>query len=144
MAEAEYWLQHLQSNGFRPTAPRKAVVEIITSSRRVLNPMEVFDLARVHYPKLGLVTVYRTIEKLEKLGLLQRVHLPTGCQGYVAAYDRHQHLLICQKCGSVEYFGGDQETLENLLTDVEKKSGYRVREHWLQLFGECADCRELS
>ena len=135
------WLQCLQSNGYRLTAPRQAVVEIVASSQRVLNPFEVFELARKRYPRLGLVTVYRTIEKLEELGLLQRVHQPSGCQGFVAAFTGHQHLLICQECGSVEYFGGDQETLDALVTDVEQRSGYNVCEHWLQLFGVCANCR---
>ena len=131
----------MQANGYRLTAPRQAVVEIVASSRRVLNPIEVFELARVSYPKLGLVTVYRTIEKLEELGLLQRVHQSSGCQGFAAAFSGHQHLLICQECGLVDYFSGDQETLEGLVADVEKKSGYFIQEHWLQLFGVCAHCQ---
>ena len=138
------WLQCLQDNGYRLTAPRQAVVEIVASSQRVLNPLEVFGLARESYPRLGLVTVYRTIEKLEELGLLQRVHQPSGCQGFVAAFSGHQHLLICRECGQVEYFTGDQVTIEDLVTNVEKKSGYFVQEHWLQLFGVCADCQTES
>jgi Fur family transcriptional regulator, ferric uptake regulator len=137
----EDWLQCLQDNGYRLTAPRQAVVEAITTHQRVLNPQEVFELARENHPRLGLVTVYRTIEKLEELGLLQRVHQPSGCQGFVAAFNGHQHLLICQRCGLVEYFGGDQETLDRLVIDVEEKSGYYVREHWLQLFGLCTECK---
>ncbi len=135
------WLQCLLDNGYRLTAPRQAVVEIVASSQRVLNPLEVYEMARERYPRLGLVTVYRTIDKLEELGLLQRVHQPSGCQGFVAAFSGHQHLLICQECGQVEFFGGDQETMEELVANVEKKSGYFVQEHWLQLFGMCAGCQ---
>ena len=135
------WLQCLQGNGYRLTAPRQAVVETIASFQRVLSPFEVFEFARQRYPRLGLVTVYRTIEKLEELGLLQRVHQPSGCQGFVAAFSGHQHLLICQECGSVEYFGGDQETLDRLMSDVEEKSGYSVQAHWLQVFGLCTECQ---
>jgi Fe2+ or Zn2+ uptake regulation protein len=83
--------------------------------------------------------VYRTLEKLEELKLIQRVHLPQKCQAYIAAFDGHQHLIICQECGLVEFFQGDN--LESLVSRVEMESGYEVKEHWLQLFGLCADCQ---
>lgn len=98
-------------------------------------------MARKRYPRLGLVTVYRTIEKLEELGLLQRVHQPSGCQGFVAAFSGHQHLLICHGCGRVEYFQGELEQMTNLMSVVEIQSGYQIQEHWLQLFGTCDRCR---
>lgn len=137
----EGWLERLKTNGYRLTGPRQAVVEVVAASQYVLNPMEVFDQARQRYPRLGLVTVYRTIEKLEQVGLLQRVHQPSGCQGFVAALRGHQHLLICQDCGKVEFFGGELEQIEPLMAVVERQSGYEVQEHWLQLFGRCAACK---
>lgn len=137
----EGWLERLKTNGYRLTGPRQAVVEVVAASQYVLNPMEVFDQARQRYPRLGLVTVYRTIEKLEQVGLLQRVHQPSGCQGFVAALRGHQHLLICQDCGKVEFFGGEMEQIEPLMAVVERQSGYEVQEHWLQLFGRCAACK---
>jgi Fur family ferric uptake transcriptional regulator len=136
------WLERLHDNGYRLTAPRQAVVEILASSQRVLSPMDVYELARTRYSRLGLVTVYRTIEKLEELDLLQRVHQPSGCQGFVASFSGHQHLLICQCCGQVEYFGGDRESINQLIVDVGLKSGYQIEDHWLQLFGLCASCQE--
>jgi Fe2+ or Zn2+ uptake regulation protein len=141
VALIEDWLERLKTNGYRLTGPRQAVVEVVAASQYVLNPMEVFDQARQRYPRLGLVTVYRTIEKLEQVGLLQRVHQPSGCQGFVAALRGHQHLLICQDCGKVEFFGGELEQIEPLMAVVERQSGYEVQEHWLQLFGRCAACK---
>jgi Fur family ferric uptake transcriptional regulator len=136
------WLEQLQANGYRLTAPRQVVVEIIASSPRILSPLDVYDLARTRAPGLGLVTVYRTMEKLEELGLLQRVHQPSGCQGFIAAFSGHQHLLICQSCGMVEYFEGQHERLDALIADLAETSGYRIQEHWLQLFGLCSNCRD--
>lgn len=137
----EDWLLRLQENGYRLTEPRQAVVEVIASSQRVINPLEVFSQARQRYPSLGLVTVYRTIEKLEELHLVQRVHQPSGCQGFVAAFRGHQHLLICEACGQVEFFSGEDEQIEGWTAALEQESGYTIREHWLQLFGLCAACR---
>jgi len=105
------WLNCLQANGYRLTAPRRVVVETLASSQRILSPLDVYESARERYPGLGLVTVYRTIEKLEELGLLQRVHQTSGCHGFISAFSGHQHLLICQECGLVEFFSGEDENI---------------------------------
>ena len=138
---ASEWLAQLQANGYRLTSPRRAVVETIASSQRVLTPLDVYEQTRRRYPRLGLVTVYRTIEKLEELDLVQRVHRPTGCQAFVAAFSGHQHLLICQSCGRVEFFSGDDDQIDHLMSQVGDESGYLVDHHWLQFFGICAGCR---
>ena len=135
------WLSCMRDNGYRVTAPRRAVVQVIANSERVLNPFEIFELARAHYSRLGLVTVYRTIDKLEELDLVQRVHRPTDCQAFVAGFTGHQHLLICQNCGRVVYFSGDSDEMEGLMSEVSQESGFRVQEHWLQLFGVCEECQ---
>lgn len=135
------WLACLHENGYRLTEPRRAVVETIATSQHVLNPFDVFELARAKYPKLGLVTVYRTIEKLEELDLVQRVHRPSDCQAFIAAFSGHQHLLICQQCGRVEFFSGERERMDALIHSVSEDSGYQIREHWLQLFGLCKSCQ---
>ncbi len=136
---AEDWLERLQANGYRLTDSRRAVVKIIAGSSIVLTPLDVFEKARAGHPGIGLVTIYRTLDKLEELGLIQRVHQPSGCQAFAAALSGHQHLLICQHCGKVCYFSGDH--LDGLVGNVEGESGFRVNEHWLQLFGLCSDCR---
>ncbi len=64
-------------------------------------------MARKKYPAIGLVSVYRTLEKLEELHLIQRVHQPSGCQAFISACHGHQHLLLCQNCGQVTFFEGD-------------------------------------
>ena len=135
----ELWLAQLHENGCRITDARRAVVEAVEGSMCALTPVEVYDLARRKYPALGLVTVYRTLEKLEELHLIQRVHQPQGCQAFISAGEGHQHLLLCQTCGQVEFFDGDD--LDLLTKAIAKKTGYQIREHWLQLFGLCASCR---
>ncbi len=136
------WLEKLQQNGYRLIGSRRTVVEIIASSERVLSPLEVYDLARKQHPGIGLVTVYRTLEKLEELGLIQRVHQPQGCQSFIAAFHGHQHLILCSQCGKVQFFGGDN--LEPLFHAIGQETGYQIQDHWLQLFGLCDECRSSS
>jgi len=136
---AELWLTELQENGYRLTEARRAVVEVIQKSNHALTPVQVFDTARKKYAALGLVTVYRTLEKLEQLELIQRVHQPEGCQAFIAASQAHQHLLLCQNCGQVKFFEGDD--LNALIAAISRKTGYQIHEHWLQLFGLCQNCK---
>lgn len=133
------WFKTLRQHGYRLTAPRRAVVEVVVETRQYLNPSEIYNLAQARYARLGLVTVYRTLEKLEELGLVQRVHRPDHCQAFVAEISGHKHLLLCEHCGGVEYFEGDD--LEDLINTVEDDSGYKINSHWLQFFGTCQECR---
>jgi Fur family ferric uptake transcriptional regulator len=139
---ADLWLSQLQENGYRLTEARKAVVETVAATQHALSPVEVYDRARSSSPKLGLVTVYRTLEKLEQLGLIQRVHQAHGCQAFIACGSGHEHLLLCTKCGAAEHFTGDE--LGPLITSISKQTGYKVEEHWLQLFGLCKKCRKAG
>ncbi len=133
------WLTLLKKNGCRLTEPRRVVVELVANAKRVLTPLEVYDMARKQRPALGLVSVYRTLEKLEELNLIQRVHQPQGCQAFVAAGHGHQHLLLCENCGKAEFFEGDD--LAALMQSIARKTGYKVKDHWLQLFGLCKSCK---
>jgi Fe2+ or Zn2+ uptake regulation protein len=101
--------------------------------------MAIFDMGRCKYPKLGLVTVYRALEKLEELGLIQRVHQANGCHAYLRAADGHEHILLCTRCGQVVYFAGDD--LSGLIEKVARQSGFTIQDHWLQLHGLCEHCK---
>jgi Fe2+ or Zn2+ uptake regulation protein len=138
--QCEVWLEKLQESGYRLTGSRRTVVEIVAHSERALSPLEIYDLARAQHESLGLVTVYRTLEKLEDLHLIQRVHQPEGCQAFIAAFTGHQHLILCSRCGRVQFFDGDN--LDGLFQNIGQQTGYQVRDHWLQLFGLCAGCQE--
>jgi Fe2+ or Zn2+ uptake regulation protein len=138
----ETWLTQLNENGYRLTRSRRAVVETVAKSRRALTPLQVYEAARKAHRGIGLVSVYRTLERLEELGLIQRVHQPVGCQGFVAAREGHQHLLLCERCGRFAFFAGDD--LDPLIGSISRKSGYQIRAHWLQLFGLCRDCRQQT
>ena len=139
---SETWLDSLQGSGYRLTGALRSIVEILCGSTRALTPLELYDLGRKAHAGLGLVTVYRALEKLEELGLVQRVHQPDGCHMYLRATRQHEHLLMCTGCGRAEYFSGDD--LDGLMQNIARQSGFDIREHWLQLFGLCAACQAES
>ncbi len=133
------WLDSLQASGYRITGSLRAVVEVIATSNFICSPMEIYLQAARQYPGLGLVTVYRTLEKLEDLGLVERVHREDGCHSYIAAAEGHQHLLICTNCKRAEHFSGDD--LSPLMAELGTTRGFHIQGHWLQLFGLCRDCQ---
>lgn len=133
------WLRALQASGYRLTAPLRALVEVLAGSERALEPVELYDLGRQKCPGLGLVTVYRTLEKLQELGLVQRIHQDQGCHRYLRAASGHEHTLLCTRCGRVVFFAGDD--LSELCVELAQRTGFSIQEHWLQLFGLCADCQ---
>ncbi len=139
MEQLQHWIEILEENGCRITSPRRVIIEILLNSPRALEPTEIYDLGREINPGIGLVTVYRTLEKLEELGLIQRIHHEDGCHMVMPAVEGHQHYLVCTACGKTTVFRGDD--LGALFSRVETNTGYQVNDHWLQLFGTCPDCK---
>lgn len=134
------WKQVLADAGYRVTRPRKVVVEVLGQAEVPLGAQEICELGRALHPDLGLVTVYRTLDLLEELGLACRVHLNGGCHGYLASVPGHRHRLLCERCGrSIEFLG--RNDLDVLIANLEAKTGYRIHEHLLQLLGLCPECQ---
>jgi Fe2+ or Zn2+ uptake regulation protein len=133
------WKKKLSEQGCRLTDARAAVIDVVAQSEIVLKPLEVYELARNSNPRLGLVSVYRTMEKLEELGLIQRVHQSDDCQAFVASKPGHHHLLICTNCGRYEYFQGGH--LDPFFETLIDQTAYKISEHWMQVFGLCESCQ---
>lgn len=134
------WLDCLQKEGYRLTGPRRAVVDALASAESSMTAADLYEIGRGQHKRLGLVSVYRTLDKLEELGLIQRVHRPDGCHAYISALEGHHHLLLCEACGRVEVFRGDD--LKEFTQNLESESGFEIHEHWLQFFGLCDQCQE--
>ncbi|MBN1877219.1 MAG: transcriptional repressor [Anaerolineae bacterium] len=139
----EDWEQILTAAGHRITAPRQAIMQVLAQSETPLSPQEILERGLAYHVRLGLVTVYRTLELFEEFGLACRVHLAEGCHGYVLRQPGHRHVLLCQECGrSIEFSG--QDDLDTLVARVAARTGYRIADHWLQLFGVCPACQEIE
>lgn len=137
---SQNWENQLSQNGYRITQPRRAILDIIADTDRPLSPLEIYDLARKIHSGIGLVTVYRTIEKLEELNLVKHIHHVGECQTVFRSTNEHQHLLICTKCGRSLYFNGLDT--EEQFKQIGEKYGYQVTDHWLQLAGLCSECQK--
>ncbi len=129
----------LRERGLRCTAQRLAVLKALDQTAHHLSAAEVLSTVRQALPKVGLATVYRTLELLADLGLVARVHLEDGCHRYTAASSGHRHQLICRNCGLVIEFG--ECALGGLAESIAQRTEFAIEGHWLQLYGRCRDCQ---
>ena len=135
----ENWKTALHQNGYRVTQPRLQVMEILAGSEIPLTPQDIYQLSLELDSPPGIASVYRTLEMLDDLGLIQQIHQPGGCHAICPAVEGHKHLLICTGCGQMRVVEGN-ENISEYINKIEDQTGYQVQEHWLQLFGTCQDC----
>jgi len=140
MPSEEEIVAQLSQAGLRVTQARRAVVRVILEADRALTPAQIFELARRQWPRMGLVTAYRTLELLAQLGFVRRIHSDDGCNSYARASFGHRHDLICRQCGRVVEFEGCD--LSELLDRVQAETGFTISTHVLELAGTCPRCQK--
>jgi len=142
MEEQEIYNQFkegLLNSGSKITDPRKAIIGVFAGMEKPLTPMEVFERSKAVYPRIGLMTVYRTIEILISIGLLDRIHNVHGCEAVFLSPSKHQHLLLCSSCGTAVYFDGLD--VQDEFKRIEGKFNFNITDHWMQVFGTCSECK---
>lgn len=129
----------LNENGYKLTSQRRTVLKTISDSYAHMTPADVYEQARQDNPKVGLVTVYRTLELLSDLGLICRVHREGRSRSYTLAPSGHHHHMICTQCGAVTDFTAcNLNELENKLS---RDTGFQIEGHVLEFSGRCRNCQ---
>ena len=129
----------LIGRGYKLTQPRRAVLHALAETASSLSPAEIRARAQRVYSRTGLVTVYRTLDVLVECGVVRKVHQSDGCHSYAPASEGHAHHVICANCHAVAEF--DMCDLGDLLKVVQRRTGYKVQQHVLELSGLCPNCR---
>jgi Fur family ferric uptake transcriptional regulator len=137
---AETTIASLLAKGHRDSAARRAVIELLGRQDCCLAAQEIFDRLRSEGRRVGIASVYRTLEQLTREGFVQRIDVGYGTARFepVHADGQHHHHLVCDDCGKVEAFADDE--LERVLGRVERRTGYSVAGHDVVLRGACDDC----
>ncbi len=139
MRTTEEIIEALHERGCRVTGPRRAIVEYVLRQRQSFSAEEVFHALRRKEPRIGRATVFRTLDLLTKLGLVERVHHPSGVHRYVVVSDEHRHHVVCVRCGRVAEFSGCN--VESVLSLVADQTRFRILDHRLELTGLCDECQ---
>jgi Fur family ferric uptake transcriptional regulator len=146
MPNVEEIMERLNKEGCRNTAPRRLVVDEIVHRSLPFTSAELLQTVQRDAPGIGRATVFRTLELLCHLGIVQRIHEDAQggrCHTYLACGDHHHHHLICKSCGTVRDFEEDK-ALDALLREVEQRTAFRIEDHRLELVGLCPKCKDES
>lgn len=137
--QIQQWCFVLQRAGYRLTPARRAIVATIADFCSPFDVYHILICARGKHPNLGLATVYRTLETLEAVGLIQRLHDDHGCHNYIGLGEEIPPLVRCASCGRLDYLEG--VSLQTLLDTVAEQYGYQIERYYLQLSGVCGGCQ---
>jgi Fur family transcriptional regulator, ferric uptake regulator len=138
------WEAHAVSTlahaGRRAGRARQLVVALLARQRCCLSANEIFEALRAKDRKIGLASVYRALDQLTTLQLVQRLEFPDAARYEpMLPTGEHHHHLVCDDCGKVEPFA--DRPLERALDRVGEAVGFQVDAHDVLLRGACADCR---
>ena len=126
----------------RHTRPRQLIAERLVELAASGADFTVDDLwheLRQEEPRLGRATVYRSVEKLVNMGLLDRVEFANGTHHYRVCGDSHHHHLTCTQCHRVVEV--DVCLPVDQFTAISNQTDFAIEGHSLTLFGRCANCR---
>jgi Fur family ferric uptake transcriptional regulator len=138
------WEEHargaLQRAGHRRGGARTAVIEALAGHDCAVTALDLEDELRGSAAEVGRASVYRALEQLEQLGLVQRVEVCRGTAGYerIDPTGHHHHHAICRDCGRMVPF--EDPTLERALDEVAGTMSFDVTEHDVVLRGRCDRC----
>jgi Fe2+ or Zn2+ uptake regulation protein len=124
--------------GYRLTGPRRAVAELVAGREGHFTAADIAADARTHRPGIGRATIFRALDVLLELGVVERIDLPTGEHAYVTCEPRHHHHVVCSICGRATEV--EDAGLRSVVNEIERQTGYRVDTHRLELFGVCPAC----
>lgn len=134
----------LKEHGLKKTKQRVLVLEALAScGDEHLTAEEIYEIVKAEFPEIGLATVYRTIQLLSELGLVESIQLGDGYVRYEigkigGTEAHHHHHLICLECGKIISFRDD--LLDELEKQIKESVSFQVINHEVKLYGYCEAC----
>jgi len=141
---ANEWTEHalrtLADAGYRSSEPRQTVIETMAGQGCSVTAREIADVVRDEGSHIGLASIYRTLDLLDRTGLAQRFEVGEGSARYEPAYPtgEHHHHIVCDSCGDVVPF--EDEALEQAIERLAGRVDFAVNAHDVTLHGECPAC----
>ncbi len=130
----------VRQNGGRLSSSRLAVLEALFAADGPVAADYIADGSDGRSEKLDRVSVYRTLEHLEQLGVVQHVHLGHGPGLYVLTGRGEREYLVCERCDRVT--GVDPALLDPVREQIRDAFGYSARFTHFPISGLCARCAE--
>ena len=131
----EKLLAILEKTGHSNTKPRQLIFEILSNQK----PISINELIKKVGDSMDRVSVYRTVELFEKIGIIQRVNI--GWKYKIELADKfieHHHHLVCLNCRNIVDI--NEQSLESLIDKIAEQYDYKIENHQIELQGYCIKC----
>jgi len=128
----------LKAKGYRITPQRSMIIDVLHRAEKHITPEEIHKQVAAIYPEVNKSTVYRTLELLKKVNLVDETDLGKNKLYYHHAEHGHHHHLICQKCGRT--IDIDEEIFDPVEKVLVQKYGFVPDIRHMAIFGHCANC----
>ena len=134
--------QVLAQNKHHTGAARQALLELLDSQTCALSAIEIEDALRAGERPVGRASIYRILDELERLHLVQKLQVGQAMARYepIRSGEGHHHHLVCDNCGTVMPF--TDTDLENAIKKLSRRVPMHVAEHEIVLHGACQDCSD--
>jgi Fur family ferric uptake transcriptional regulator len=132
----------LHDNGHKVTPQRVVIIKAVLESAELMTPSALYEKVKQADPGVGEVTVYRTLNILEELGLVCVVHTEENIHSYIGCPSEHHDHLICSDCGKVVNF--THCNLGLLEKRLAEETGFNIDDHRLDFYGRCEKCCKKS
>ena len=145
-ARVERFKQLLKERGLKTTTQRIAILQVLQDRpEQHFTAEEIYALVKEDWPDIGLATIYRNIQLLSDMHVIDKLNLDDGYVRYeIADPDQqdhhHHHHMICTRCGKVLAF--EEDLLDPLEDKIQQMTGFTVTDHVLKFYGVCAECRQ--
>ncbi|GAV23082.1 Fur family transcriptional regulator [Carboxydothermus pertinax] len=125
----------------RMTRQKKVIIDILKNTKSHPTADWIYEQARKIIPDISLGTVYRNLRLLTQMGEILELNYGSSYSRFDGNPLPHYH-FVCEKCGRV--FDVDLPIFSNLNQEVEAQTGFLVKNHRLEFYGTCLDCRQKS
>lgn len=130
----------LYKAGYRLTSQREVILKVLLD-REHLSAEEIYLKVKSKNSSIGLATVYRTIELLSELKIINKIAFQDGISRYDLNNNQqaHQpHYLLCTSCGKIDEV--QQDMLEDIEREIERNYQFKIKDHRLTFHGLCREC----
>lgn len=146
------WYGWFRQKGLRMTEPRKMILDVLNDTSDHLSAEDLYMRVHKVYPKAGLTTVYRTMDLLEKIGIITKFQFGDGRSRYELVQSPqkpgHHHHLVCTDCKRIidydDFVEEEVELLKKVEQSLSEKHGFQINGHVIQFYGQCQDCRDSA
>ncbi|WWV73599.1 Zinc-specific metallo-regulatory protein [Sporomusa ovata DSM 2662] len=138
--QLERIIQKLKEKGCKITPQRRAIIQSLLNFSKFPTALEVFNDIKATNPDVGLDTIYRNLNLLVEIGIVNSINLPgKDVKVFELSIDGHHHHLVCLSCGQadcLDYCPIDEQRLQ-----TAAGSEFKITGHSLEIYGYCQKCK---